>query len=115
MIGFHSRPAEMPVLTQAEMAEAVPVELANRISSPILTLQNLDADDYMGMDSDVFLDLPKRLRGTMQMIAEQTVRTRWTSPWVADGWRRCFCTRLLRINCRKVMIVPPDFWRCLFR
>lgn len=74
-MGFHAeKEAEPDSLTHRQMAQSLPVELANRFAGPILVIPPLREEDYVRILRSCAKKLPRPLATQVTRIGEASVR-----------------------------------------
>jgi hypothetical protein len=75
-IGFADFGASPPSdLSPSEMATVLPAEIVNRFASPVLTLRQLNREDYESILREVLVKLPSELVDETRKVADATIQT----------------------------------------
>ena len=73
VVGFHLAENTDAGLTHRQMAQAIPTEMANRFTGPILALRQLSKEDYGLMLRRCVRSLPKGLAGKVEGIGRKSL------------------------------------------
>jgi hypothetical protein len=86
--GFHGQEEKDSRLTHRQMTQAIPTEMVNRFTGPILVLEQLSKDDYAHMLRRFARSLPKELAGRVESIGrkglEDAVDNRLGVRWLEE-------------------------------